>query len=260
MRKILLIILCGLFLAISPCEAAVDFEADESEYLSQNDGLSTDISGADQKLSICAWFKAETLTDQQTMVSKFGGSPQSAYILFLNTTGGLWRGQFFIDASGNFGDYSVASSGTGIAAGEWHHVCGVYNDTDVRAYLNGVVGTPDAHTTGVFGSTSTFDIGRRNDSGTPAYFDGVIDEVYVWNTDISADEVAQIYNSKLKGVGRNIKSANLQLYCSLDECPIGADNCSSNFNCSPGSVMAPANTPSGEATILNLPQGIIQGQ
>lgn len=254
----LFIAISAVLIFCSPAVCAVDFESTNTEYMWQADGLSTDINGANQAISICLWATPESLSGEPTMVSKFGSLTQDQFIFFMVDRGGGWHVEFIVDGSGDFGTSEAGISADGsVAAGSLYFICGVSNDTDIRIYINGSLsGSPVSYTGGLFNGTSQFRIGIREYSDTHP-FDGVLDDVYVWNVALTSTEVAAIYNSTLKGFGRQIQSASLQLYCAFDQCPVGTDNCSSAFNCSPGSSMTPVNTPSGAVnTNLNLPMGI----
>jgi len=78
--------------------------------------------------------------------------------------------------------------------GEWHYVCGTYDITDgAKLYVDGVLDVSVADTAGIAVNTNEVWIGGNNgDTGWKPYrlFDGVIDEVRVYDRALSADEVA----------------------------------------------------------------------
>ncbi len=81
---------------------------------------------------------------------------------------------------------------------EWTHVALVYNQSQVKVYINGVL-FHTAVSTGAVGDLTTaqndFRIGGRQ--ADDQFFKGVIDEVQVWNKARSADEIAKTYNDTL---------------------------------------------------------------
>lgn len=262
MRKSFLSGLFAILLLNSPVFAAVDFEFDNSENLSQADGLSTDISGANQPMSVCAWFKMESqvANNNEVIYARYEFSTGNRSVFFAIDTG----------ANGIVVKLSISETGAGVTASGigatavtqdvWTHGCGVYNDTDIRVYKDGVLDSngasnPAAYTAGIFSANSPTTIGSYLNGSTPnRMFDGVISDVCVWDSALTASEVALIYNSKIKGICRQVQSSNLQLYCALDDCPQGTDNCSTDFVCSPGSPMTPTNTPSGSPEeVLSYP-------
>lgn len=102
-------------------------------------------------------------------------------------------------------------------------------------YLNGVedvyITAPDVN---IGGSTGwNFTIGgeslRTNDTiYSPTSYIGLIEEYYIWNTCLSADEVA-ILASKIRGIGRSIRTSNLYVYYPLDDFPDGTSTVGSSF-------------------------------
>jgi hypothetical protein len=81
--------------------------------------------------------------------------------------------------------------------GEWHLVVATFNaSTGARAiYWDGKLGSKDAGGAQA-GKTNEFSIGESK-VFTGRFFDGDISDVALWNTDLSADTVAQIYASRL---------------------------------------------------------------
>lgn len=81
------------------------------------------------------------------------------------------------------------------------HLACVYNDTDIRIYVDGVLDTgadnPKAHTTGIFNSNASFIVG--DGGGLTNEFDGLIDEVIIFDRALSAAEILNIYNDGIDG-------------------------------------------------------------
>ena len=81
-----------------------------------------------------------------------------------------------------------------ISAGQWYHFVGVYDGSNVLLYVNGVpIGSPTALTGSLQNTTSEFFIGKRGFGTTNTGFDGKLDEVAVFNTALTAQEVQSIY-------------------------------------------------------------------
>ena len=181
-----------------------DFEYDDSEFLTHADSLSTDISGVDQSISVCAWIKREsdTAASNEVILSKWrmvDTPDQRQYALAIGTTDTI---RFNVCSDGD-ATRGTAIGATTIDTGTWYYACGVYNDTDVRVYLNGSVDTngsdnPDAFTSGIFDGTDPFKIGAwsTDANGDTAYFDGLIDEVRISNTARSAQWIETSYNNQ----------------------------------------------------------------
>jgi hypothetical protein len=89
----------------------------------------------------------------------------------------------------------TASAPSAITAGEWHHICGVYDGANVILYVDGVQTVGSALTSALGSPTVDFVIGAEINSGALAthYFDGKISNVFVGTTAWTADEVRTEY-------------------------------------------------------------------
>lgn len=178
-----------------------------SEYFSraEADLVGLDINGADCKLSIVVWIRV-------TLVPALGGvvgivskhdapGNQRQYIVEVVGTG---SSQFKIasylskdSTTGGTPSLETDSTTTTYAANTWYHIALVYNDVDVRIYVNGVLDcTPNAKTNGIYNGTADFLIGSTVAS---QYFAGQIDEVAVFDRELSATEVLDIYTNGISG-------------------------------------------------------------
>ena len=171
-----------------------DFESGDTEYLEQADGLSTDISGADQELTVVAWVKIENTGTIRKIVSKYSTcSGCRGYELFINGSNYLhfYKSTDSVSASG----FDEVIGTTTLTTGNWYHVAVVYDDVTITLYLDGVVeGTPLVEDGGILNNTQTFQIGARI---TQDYYDGLIDEVAVFDTALTQANIQDIMNNGL---------------------------------------------------------------
>jgi hypothetical protein len=77
--------------------------------------------------------------------------------------------------------------------GEWYHICGTYDGNNVKIYTNSVLSTNITTSTvpGTYTSTAT-QIGYMNYS--TRYWDGLIDELRIYNRALTAEEVKLMYD------------------------------------------------------------------
>lgn len=189
----------------------VGFEADNNGIRQTNnngaqatvpDNALLDITGA---LTVEAWVKKNATQvssgNNEGILGKFNGTGnQRSYALAVANTGaGL---QFIVNTDGtSAGNITYSPAGYSLpAGGDWVHIVGVYvPSTSITMYVNGsVIGTP--LTTGVpaaiFAGTADLWIGRQfSATATNVSFEGLIDEVAIYNTALSADRVAAHYNA-----------------------------------------------------------------
>jgi hypothetical protein len=81
-----------------------------------------------------------------------------------------------------------------VSAGQWHHVCGTYDGTTVRLYVDGVLDGIAGYTGSISFNTTAVAIGENLERpGRP--WNGLIDDVRVYNHALSPAEVAALANS-----------------------------------------------------------------
>jgi len=173
---------------------AIDFDG-TNDYATVPDSTSTSITG---DLTISAWIRPDAVSKEQTILGKWDETTA------LNDRSyRLW-----IDASNNL-NFSVSATGTTVvtetdtsvtfAASTWYHVESVYDDAGtMKLYINGVL--RDTKSSGVPASIdnniSNLYIGaKENTSGSiDTKFDGVIDDVRIYNYARSASQILVDYN------------------------------------------------------------------
>lgn len=144
------------------------------------------------QISIAAWIKTTASGTNQFIVSKYTGS--LGYLLIINTTGKVQ-----IDGRDGSGTYkSSGPSITSVNDGMWHYVVGTVNLAfgQWKIYVDGVLeagvtNTPgtgiNAATNLLFGAYSTF------------LFNGSIDEITLWNTELNLATIQANMNASLTG-------------------------------------------------------------
>lgn len=91
------------------------------------------------------------------------------------------------------GSYQGISYGT-IGANTWYHIVGTWDGTTLRSYNNGVFVTSSTPgSVPADDSSGVMEKGRNSDFG--GYFNGLIDDVRVWDRALNAGEVADLYNA-----------------------------------------------------------------
>lgn len=101
-------------------------------------------------------------------------------------------------------DISYTTTNNAVSLNEWAHVAVTWDGTvntvgNVKIYINGVQSSYQISENGIGSLESDagndFTIGGRVLVGSERYFDGLIDDVRVYNRAVSATEVKQIYNA-----------------------------------------------------------------
>lgn len=194
---------------------SADFERSNNEYLAITDGEQTglDITGP---LTICCWVKPESLGAVAFFVSKWATSGnQRSYMLY---TYGVANGDVTALLSDNGTAAEAAYTAGGVlSVGAWAHVAVVYHGTDIRIYVDGALAengnnNPKTYSSGIYDGTAEIRVGGRD--GSANYFDGLIDEVAIFDRALSADEIADIYNDGIQDppVGGSVVPAMMAGY------------------------------------------------
>lgn len=94
-------------------------------------------------------------------------------------------------------DKYIESFGTkALPVGVWTHLAATYDTTTLRLYVNGILVSSMARTGTIQTSTSPVQIGGDADYGL--YFQGLIDEVRIYNRALSASEIQSDMNTPVK--------------------------------------------------------------
>jgi hypothetical protein len=171
-------------------------------YALQFDGLDDFVSIADNGVfdfentfTVEAWVKPDSLSGSGSFKSFLGGNTSEPPF-----SGSGW--QFFLDTADytNWG-LSVcvpacdsAKSGSGnLQVGEWQHVAGTFDGSNIRIYKNGDLITTQAHTGNVSDINFVL-VGIWETS-----FSGMMDEVRIWNVARSQSEIRANKSTSLQG-------------------------------------------------------------
>lgn len=143
--------------------------------------------------SISAWVKPSSVTASQTNPAKNRAiiSKGNVYFAFIITEAG-YPSLMFYD-----GSVRELAGSTQVSTSSWMHICTTWSTTGSALYVNGTSEdtssfTPADITSGQ--TAATVNIGRTL-STSPDYFGGLIDELAVFNTELSSSNVTSIYNS-----------------------------------------------------------------
>ncbi len=164
------------------------------EFDGVNDYISIPHSGGSD-ITVMFWVN-KTFSNTRRCTVK-GGSGANQFIMRLTSTGeySVYLG------SGTPSPGYHDTSGAGINEQEWHHIAWTYNKTKLKLYVDGALNREvDVSRASDFGS----DVIRLGYPYSGAeYFKGVLDEFFVANTILSADQINESYQAGL--VGKSIE-------------------------------------------------------
>ena len=168
-----------------------DFESTESDYMNLGDHEFATTEG-----SMSAWVKIESDTDDiQSILAKYDTPSDRSYQIGINAD--LKPFCNAMDTAISFDSNTAITSSDALSTGTWYHIVGTFSTSDthkVKIYVNGVLKGTSANSldSGIQDTSQPIYIGRDGDGN---YFDGLIQNVAIWDTVLTAEDVEDLYNS-----------------------------------------------------------------
>jgi len=206
--------------------SALSFDGENNYVLMPFSG---DFDFDNQDFSLVVWVKTENVYSQtqDTRIVNYGGSTFNQYMLLCQNDG---RVCFYVDAGG--GPANVYTNEP-VDDGKWHLIVAVRDNTAnrLKMYVDGEIQNTSIGGAGTLRNkedSRRFVIGRRQKGGigqTHSYFEGVMDELAIYNRALSDPEAQALYPtfSPLPGP---FASGNWPL--------INYDSCNTRCTSSPG--------------------------
>ncbi len=175
------------------------------------------------KVSVEAWVQSSSPGSLAYILSKSLNGGQGSYA-FYSTSGGL---EFYI-SSVNGGYYTSPNAGSGIWDGKFHHIVGTYDGNYVRLFVDGSEVGSGTSATGDIKYDNTYQngdlfIGSFFSSPGGYHFNGIIDEVSIYNKALVPADVQNLYAAR--GTGKcqvpNVGSTPSTIYYSRTGSPDG---------------------------------------
>ena len=157
-----------------------------------NDYMSSAPSFSSNTISISFWAKSDTTNADKVIVMISDGSSNNMFGVYVLSDGTL---QVYDRRDGSTYSDGGSSYDTG-----WHHYVITHTGSTGTLYKDGssvLVAASDSNSV----DWSTLHIGKKTDAGI-YYFDGLIDEVIIFDVALTADNVIYLYNSGSPGVAQ----------------------------------------------------------
>lgn len=160
-------------------EGALDFDGINDYVDCGNDSI-FDITG---QITITCWVNTSDCGNSQH--NPYVGKGDHTYAIKHRSDNNI---EFFIyDGGWNSASYSVDSSFNG----QWHHLAGTYDGSEVKLYVDGQLQDTTSHTGSI--DTDTYDLNiARNSEETGRFYEGAIDDIRIYSRALDADEIAQL--------------------------------------------------------------------
>ena len=182
----------------APSTAASFADAKSLDFDGTDDHVLTDLEFVNRNVTMSCWVKQDAGSYNEGILGDMTSSRGNILKLDSWFSGGLW-----IRIGDGSDAYSAVITSVDIADGNWHHVVFQIqgdgpddNGTDPKVWVDGtLVLDVTGYTTDKDSSTAEFGIGYRNPSTGQGSLAGQINDVAVWQSQLTAAEVAVIYNS-----------------------------------------------------------------
>ena len=157
------------------------------DYIDIENNLNLDPSG----FTVSAWIKRDAAdSGTKSILSKRDLTFTQGYdlrVLDDNRIEAYWKN----------GTNQITVSNTSIPDDQWHHVSVIYNGTTASIYIDGVLDKNEAKTAPTT-TNDSFLIAAAGKNTTTQHFRGNIDEVRVWNTVLTEDQLRFVMNQEIE--------------------------------------------------------------
>lgn len=156
-------------------------------------------------VSVSVWIKPSNVDQAISYIGGTGGTGNYGYALWV--TGATGRITFTI---GNGVEDARAESVTELTNGRWYDVVGTYDGINVRLYIDGVLEAtvPQTGLINYTGITRTV-FGQLNVLIFDAYWSGALDEIAIYPTALTAEEIVALYAAGRISNGTALVSGDL---------------------------------------------------
>ncbi|MBL7963611.1 MAG: LamG domain-containing protein [Flavobacteriales bacterium] len=137
-------------------------------------------------ISLSLWMKAGLMAgSEQVLLAKSDGPGTSGIIWSLSQVNSTAI-RFRVRAGGNLTE--LTTPGSSLFSGSWYHVCGTYNGSEMRIYLNGaLMAFTSASGTVPYAPSAPACMGARADGA--AWFMGALDDVRIYDHGLTEMDV-----------------------------------------------------------------------
>lgn len=174
----------GAVRTIGKLGQALDFDG-SNDIVTVIDDPSLSPAGA---ITISAWIYPHSIStvNWQMVVGRWADSDNSYYLGIANDER--------LHLSLYTPEWDTATGNTTIVPYNWYHIVGTYDGANMVLYLNGANNGGKAQSGNINDSENNLTIGASTKSTSETYFDGIIDEVRIYNRALTAQEIQRLYN------------------------------------------------------------------
>jgi hypothetical protein len=178
----------------------------DADYAFANDDTSFSITDA---VTVAAWVKINS-NGTTSSIARKGATLTPAYSLNKVSSD---RFTFWV-ALGSWVNSGYSS--TIATIGEWYHVAGVYDGSEIKTYVNGDLEASSLYSGAIPTTTDNFYIGV--DASTwVEYFNGSVEELSVWSKALTEAQIQTVMNDSLSAAYYQTSDSGLVAYWKFNE-------------------------------------------
>ncbi len=156
-----------------------------------------------------------SIPDSQSLDSFVTNITIELWIMVNQTTpNGDWRGivtkgnsSWRLQGKNGSGTVNFAANGVStdlscnknINDNNWHHIAAVYDGTNINIYVDGLLDATKPATGLIFQNNDPVYLGANPEAPYPYFFNGLLDEVTLYNRALSSEEIQNIYIAGTNG-------------------------------------------------------------
>lgn len=171
----------GVFVPWTTNTYSLDFDG-TNDYLGIGSNSKLEFTSS---FSLSAWVKPDLNKTQYVIDTSSNGGTGNGYMIRCESNGTV-----------KFWSYNAGSSLTTtatVSTSSWNHLVAVKDGSALRVYIN--AGTPATRTDSNFNTSNTTNLRIGSSSLFGGYFNGLIDEVSMYDYALTGSNVSTIYNS-----------------------------------------------------------------
>ncbi|MCB0520979.1 MAG: T9SS type A sorting domain-containing protein [Lewinellaceae bacterium] len=168
-------------------------------------------------ITMAGWFYTDELVYGQGMmgIRDGAGATGEMYVIQLD------NGKLECRLTTNGTLYEYASPTFTVVPQVWQHIAWVYDGSQVKLYIDGVLKGSKAAAGTITSTTKTFGLGKSLLGGFNFVFGGRMDEVSLWSKGLTQQEIQDMMDNELTGT-----EPGLELYYKFNQGVPGEDNTS----------------------------------
>lgn len=151
------------------------------------------------QITVESWVYPRSTSDWMAFISNAQDNSSNESGYSMSYYNGKWR--FFLMTENMSGNEWNNNPGIDLPLNQWSHVCGTYDGSTIKFYLNGILIESKNATGNIDWQYNPIDfrIGMFVDDNESYYFDGEVDEVRIWNVARTQTEIRNEMCRKLSG-------------------------------------------------------------